>query len=199
VRGAALVVVVASAACTAPDPFATRVVSVHIGENGGFHKDELPGVVLGPPQGGGETEGGLDVLSLGTNGSIVLEMGEEIVDEDGVDLIVFENPFKLATGAVDGEAGEVSVSDDGENFTAFPCEKTKAPPNGCAGFAPVLSSTTNHIDPTDAKTAGGDQFDLHDIGVARAKFVKIVDQGNLGPAPKAGFDLDAVAAANHAH
>jgi hypothetical protein len=187
------------AGCGPVSPFATSVVSVHFGENGGFHKEELPGVVLGPPQGAGEAAGSLDVLSLGTNGSIVLEMGDEIVDGDGVDLIVFENPFKSSSGVVDGEAGEVSVSEDGVHFSAFPCDRKKPPPNGCAGFGPVLSSSKNGIDPTDASAAGGDQFDLGSIGVTRARFVKIVDVDNAGPAPKAGFDLDAVAIASHAH
>ncbi|HEY4220490.1 MAG TPA: cell surface protein [Myxococcota bacterium] len=177
-------------------PFAVRVVSFTPGTGAGFGADKMPGVVLGPPLGGVSSSGSLDVVSLGTGGSIVLEMGEDIVDGDGVDLIVFENPFLTAGGvAADPEAGEVAVSLDGAAFTAFPCAKADPAPNGCAGFGAVTASDASTA--TDPALAGGDDFDLATIGVARARFVRIVDQGNAGPAPKAGFDLDAVAVAAH--
>src|SRR6185369_12863491 len=91
------------------------------------------------------------------------------------------------------EPGIVSVSDDGVSFTEFPC--AAAPPwTGCAGVTPVLSSPANGIDPR-SDAAGGDAFDLATIGVARARYVRIVDSGlgPMGAPPTDGFDLDAVA------
>src|SRR5438309_1685943 len=55
------------------DPFADRVVSFNPGAHAGFGQDGLPGVVLGPPRGGGDGMGSLDVLSLGREGTLVLE------------------------------------------------------------------------------------------------------------------------------
>ena len=186
-----------------PSPFAVDVVRFEVGENGGFGADRMPGVVLGPPHGGAtEAEASTDVVSLGLGGAIVVELGEEIVDGAGDDLIVFENPFKIATtGTVFTEPGEVSVSEDGDALVAFPCDSTAPAPNGCAGFGVVRASADkdngNDIDPTDAARAGGDDFDLATIGVARARVVRIVDKSTAGAAPKAGFDLDAVAVARH--
>lgn len=66
---------------------------------------------------------------------------------------------------------------------------------GCAGVALVYASSTNGIDATDPEVAGGDAFDLADIGVAQARFVRIRDAGLGSPAGVAsGFDLDAIAA-----
>ena len=76
------------------DPFADVVVSYDPGEGAGFGQEDFPSIVLGPPMGGGENAGSLDVLSLGENGSIILEMTDgAIVDGPGADFIVFENPF----------------------------------------------------------------------------------------------------------
>ena len=55
----------------AQDPFADAVVSFSPGMGAGFGADQLPGIVLGAPQGGGELSGSLDVVSLGNNGVIV--------------------------------------------------------------------------------------------------------------------------------
>ena len=55
------------------------------------------------------------------------------------------------------------------------------------------------IDPTDPDVAGGDAFDLADIGVDSARFVRITDSGfNVAGygGITGGFDLDAVCAAN---
>jgi hypothetical protein len=108
--------------------------------------------------------------------------------------------------AVYAEPGEVSVSDDGVSWTSFPCtQTTQDPPYGsCAGWHPVYSNPDNDISPADPKTAGGDAFDLADIGVKRARYVRIVDkviescpEGGAGPISN-GFDLDAIAIVNAA-
>jgi hypothetical protein len=156
----------------------------------------MPDVVFGPPQGGFTSQGSTDVVSLGQGGSIVLRLGRALVDGDGPDLLVFENPFEVPGQGVFGEPGEVAVSADGEDFAAFPCEPAAAPPNGCAGYGVVLAGANSGVDATDPEAAGGDAFDLADIGVEEAGYVRITDGAAAPPSgTSAGFDLDAVAVA----
>ncbi len=189
------------------DRFATEVVTFAPGPCAGFGAARMPGVVEGPPEGAGTLQGSFDVVSLGTGGEIVLGFGENaIVDGPGPDFIVFENAF-YANGdpsQIASDLGEVSVSEDGESWTAFPCSpQTPGPPFGtCAGWRPVLASSANGISPFDPAAAGGDVYDLAAIGVARARFVRIRDLFQTacpesGPRPtNYGFDLDAVAILN---
>lgn len=179
------------------NPFADRVVSFEPGEFSGFGEEE---VVLGGPQGQGPAAGGLHVLSLGLEGSITLELTDWVlVDGEGPDLLVFENAFP---GWV--EPGIVEVSEDGETWSAFPCADTE-PFEGCAGLEPVLANVVRDdedVDPTDPAQAGGDAFDLADLGVPEARFVRITDAG-LAPewgyaGESGGFDLDAIAVVNGA-
>lgn len=180
----------------APSPFAVAVISFEPGPGAGFGQDAMPDIVLGPPDGGFTSQASTDVVSLGRGGVIVLEMGTEFFDGDGLDLLVFENPFEIAGtsgGGVFSEPGEVAVSDDGEAWKSFACDPGAEPPNGCAGYGPVLAGSKNDLDPTDPDVAGGDGFDLADLGLERARFVRITDRGEGASAPTAGFDLDAVA------
>jgi len=180
----------------APAPFGSDVRSFSPGSGAGFGQDELPRVVLGAPHGGGEFTGSLDVLSLGTGGEIVIELGQDVIDGPGADLIVFENAFTFGAGLVFVEPGAVAFSEDGGTFLEVPCASTE-PFVGCAGLAPVWANTdTNAIDPADPNAAGGDAFDLADVGLRRARYVRIRDLGlALGPpSPDSdGFDLDAIA------
>ncbi|MEI7892644.1 MAG: cell surface protein [Myxococcales bacterium] len=183
-----------------PGRFATRVVSFTPGACAGFGQDHLPDIVLGPPEGGGGIKGSLDVLSLG-NGGVVTVAVEGLVDLPGADFIVFENPFFIGGNAsrVYAEPGEVSVSNDGITWATFPCDPTLSTSPGCAGRRPVYASEASGISPFDLERAGGDPFDLADIGVTSAQFVRIRDRTeqpcSTGPgAPTMnGFDLDAVA------
>jgi hypothetical protein len=156
----------------------------------------MPQIVLGPPRGAGETSGSLHVVSLGVGGSIVLELGTPVVDGPGVDLLVFENAFR--SGRIRFvEPGIVSVGPEPESLSEFPCEAGQAPEYpGCAGTEPVHANAEQaEIDPTEPDRAGGDGFDLADLGVPRARFVRIEDAGaerGMG-GDTAGFDLDAVA------
>jgi hypothetical protein len=155
----------------------------------------MPGVVLGAPDGAGTSMGSLDVVSLGVGGEIVIELGSEVVDGDGVDLLVFENAF-FAGGDPSApffELGEVSLSDDGVSWTSFACDVEAFSTSHCAGWHPVLSSRENGISPLDPAVAGGDPFDLADVGLKRARYVKIRDLSAGGGPPTAGFDLDAIA------
>jgi hypothetical protein len=190
----------------AAERFATGVVSFTPGDCAGFGLARMPRVVLGPPVGAGDGQGGLDVVSLGNGGSIVLSFDPNaIVDGPGVDFIVFENAF-FAGGNPDNptaEVGEVSVSDDGANWTSFPCTSNRAPFGTCAGWHPVYSSPKNCISPVDPSVAGGDAFDLAKVGVPRARYVRIIDRSmetcSPDPANKLttnGFDLDAISIVN---
>ncbi len=186
------------AAVTTPSiAYATSVVSYTKGEKGGFNEPRLPGVVLGPPEGGGCCAGSLDVLSLGNGGEIVLGFDRDIVDGPGADFVVFENPFEVTAepSSVVAEPAEVAVSMDGRTWTAFPCTPTGYPYGACAGWHPVHATRSIPLDSAAPEKAGGDAFDLASIGVARARFVRIRDMNTrlAAAAPTAGFDLDAIA------
>jgi hypothetical protein len=184
---------------TPRDRFAGRVVSFSPGACAGFGAERLPSVVLGPPEGGGTLLGSLDVLSLGTGGSIELAFEDNpIADGPGPDFLVFENPFLRGGDPLDvfAEPGEVSVSEDGVTWKVFPCEATVKPYRGCAGVRPVLSASSNMNSAVKPDEAGGDGFDLADVGISSVRFVRIVDKTNepCGPGARThGFDLDAVA------
>jgi hypothetical protein len=179
-------------------PYATKVVSFSPGKCAGFGASKMPKIVLGPPVGGGHDQGSTDVVALGTGGEIVLSFEPNVlVDGPGVDLLVFENAF-YAAGADEpfAEPGEVSVSEDGETWHTFPCTATQSPWGACAGWHWVSKEDSLSLDPAKV---GGDPFDLADIGITRAKFVRIVDKGNQACNPVSnpktnGFDLDAIAA-----
>jgi len=179
--------------------FVTGVVSFEAGPCSGYGAAEMPQVVEGPPVGGGTSQGPTDVVSLGVGGSIVLSFAPNaIVDGPGVDFVVFENAFDVAGNPNDvyAEPGEVSVSDDGVTWSTYPCAATAGnPPYGqCAGWHPVTSPPAA---PTDWPACGGDGFDLADLGVSHARYVRIVDHSGetcdaQQPIKNAGFDLDAV-------
>lgn len=129
------------------------------------------------------------------------------------------------------EPGLVSVSQDGESwvdFDACPIDNDSSGPYwpGCAGIYPALSdgtpitphasvlSTTPLEDlvgvsfltlapPTGTAPpgAGGDSFDLADVGLPWARYVRVLAAdfatGPVGP-NNAGFDLDGVAAIHSA-
>lgn len=188
-----------------PDTFecqghAVAVVSFKAGSNAGFGSTDMPDIVLGPPEGVGDGAGGLDVLSLGRYGEIVLDLDEcEVVDGPGVDLIVFENAFFISGDpmAPFHEFAAVAVSSDGVIFTEFTCDQSAYPYSGCGGVNPVYSNSNNGISPFDVSNAGGDHFDLATIGVSHARFVRIRDLGDWPPsADVAGFDLDAISVVN---
>ena len=199
------------------DRFVTGVVSFTPAGCTGYGQSEMPGIVEGPPIGGGSGQGSTDVVSLGSGGSIVLTFAPNaIVDGPGPDFIVFENPFWIGGDPSNpyAEPGEVSVSDDGTTWTPFPCAPTADPgasdgtgvaapyPAACGGWQVVYSTPTNGISPVDPNAAGGLALDLATIGVTHANYVRIVDKTDeqcpeAGPKPdNNGFDLDAIAIIN---
>lgn len=176
-------------------PYARDVVSFEPGPGSGYGKDRFPDVVLGPPVVKAENVPSLDVLSLGAGGSIVLSFGERVlVDGPGPDLVVFENVFFAAGDPSDpfAEVGEVAVSADGRTWQSFVCEEVEDGRwSGCAGW-----TRTELFDPfalpLDPGVAGGDAFDLADVGLSEARYVRITDLSVEGEGPTAGVDLDAV-------
>jgi hypothetical protein len=180
------------------DPFIDEVVDFSPADGASFGASEYPHVVLGPPHGAGAGAGSSDVLSLGCGGSITVRFDDPIIaDGPGADFIVFENAF-FTGESVFAEPARISVSVDGETFVPFPCEPETLV--GCAGRGPVLSAPDNCLDPTVPDVAGGDAFDLADIGVTEATDVRLDDVSaeNAGSATwcggeTSGFDLDAMA------
>jgi hypothetical protein len=179
------------------DPFADGVVSFRPGIGAGFGQTYFPENVLGPPCGNESPTipqaSEQHLLSLGDGGEIVLEFSDNIViDLPGADLAVFENPL-IAVGDVNYsfcEAAIVAVSQDGDTFFTFPYDFIP-PPEGerlgrmsdyinFAGIHPVFSNPTNGISAIDPAVSGGDFFDLADVGLAWARFVRITDTGTPG-------------------
>lgn len=186
------------------DRFITTVVRATYGDCAGFGLPSMPSVVLGPPAGAGALAGSLDVVSLGFRGEVVVSFEPNAaVDGPGSDFIVFENAFWAGGDPARpaAELGEVSVSEDGLTWKTFPCAPGPGPSFGsCAGWRPVFASPDNGISALDPQVAGGDPFDLADVGLTRARFVRIRDLGTVAcpsdPASRSttvGFDLDAVA------
>ena len=179
--------------------FAQAVHSADYGDGAGFGQLSFPDIVLGAPRGEGTGRGSLHVLSLGQRGEIVLDLGNcPVVDGPGNDFIVFENAFFIGGNptAPFAELGRVGVSEDGINFTWFDCESDAYPYDGCAGWHPIYSNPNNDISPFDPDEAGGDIYDLADIGVAKAQYVIIQDINDSGSGGTAGFDLDAISVIN---
>ena len=203
------------------EPFADAVLDYAIGTGGGAREADLPGIVLGPPRGGGAFTGSFETFSLGLGGHIVLAFTDNvIVDGPGPDFTVFENPFLLrgvTTLPPYAEPSTVSVSADGVHWAVFPCALATPPYYpGCAGVYPVFANADDPLAPSPLVPSttpiealvgvpvddfvppagsGGDGFDLAAVGLAAARFVRI-DAGpydaRLGGL--SGFDLDAVAA-----
>ncbi len=130
--------------------------------------------------------------------------------------LTIERPF--------ADPGRVSVSQNGTTWYEFPCSLTTNPATGtfypgCAGVYPVLSNantpSTPHasipteggieeliglpvIPPPTPGGAGGDSFDLADLGLGWARYVRIVDANFVTGDPygpnNAGIDVDAITA-----
>jgi hypothetical protein len=188
------------------DPFLneTDAITLNLGEEGGYKSgpDYFPEVLYGPPDASSvrdpEDQERMDVVSLGNAGEVIIELnGRVIVDGEGIDLIVFENAQDIWK-----ERGLVSVSENGIDYESFACDVSD--PNsiflGCAGATPVNYSfdANDYLNP---ETAGGDGFDLADVGLQEVRFLKITDLETCQNPyfcqyGQAGFDLDAIAIIN---
>jgi len=173
--------------------FASEVVEVTFGPGQSFGRGTMPNAVLGPPRGGGCCAGSLDVVSLGDGGAITVRFDRAILDGPGPDFVVFENPFTFGQ-QVYAELATVEVSDDGETFFEFSCTASAPPYGTCAGARPVLLDGLEG--PVDPRTSGGDPFDLAELGITSARFVRVTDRADLGPSGSGSFDLDAIGIVN---
>jgi hypothetical protein len=215
-----IVVLLAVPGTASGEPFADSVVSYTRGAGGGGGEAGLPGIVLGPPRGGGAFQGSVDVLSIGLDGELILGFTDNaIVNQPGPDFTVFENAF-LPQGANTlppfAEPATVAVSADGVTFVSFPCQATSAPDHpGCAGVYPVFAnaddpgapsalvpSTVPIADLVGVPVAsfepppgsGGDAFDLAAVGLHAIRFVRIRGNGlRSGLGALSGPDVDAIA------
>lgn len=185
------------------DAFADCVDAFVPAAGASYGHDEMPDIVLGPPVAGPSGNGSTDIASLGCGGSITLAFDPPgIVDGPGDDFVVFENAFTVGDETF-AEPARVLVSDDGVAWHEAPCEPDGTgewpPPSGCAGVEPVRA--TDAATAIDRERSGGDAFDLGDLGLAHARFVRLVDvtREHYGDemwcaGAGGGFDLDAVAA-----
>ena len=182
------------------DPWADEVVSFTPGEGAGFGQNFFPENVLGPPDPDplltefSPSSKPQELLSLGHGGEIVLDFTDNfIVDGEGADFTVFENVFYFSgTQTPFIEAAIVAVSMDGQNWVEFPWDTTTF--EGFAGVTPTLDNQN----PGDPNVSGGDSFDLANVGLSHAKYVKLTDIGDLKKEGQfnGDFDLDAVVAVN---
>lgn len=192
-------VIAQAGAAQAGDPWLDRVRAFEPGTSAGFGANSLPGTVLRAPEGLGLDQGSTDVVSLGHNGRIVVSFDNNaVVDGEGDDLVIFENPF-LSGPLLFAELAFVEVSADGKDWFAFPYDAESG--DGLAGRAPVLANSDNGLNPLDP-ASGGDRFDLAAVGLDFVRFVRITDAGDQIDDPgnhsfagtKGGFDLDAAGA-----
>lgn len=138
-----------------------------------------PSSAINGVRGAGLGSGSLDVYSLGAGEDAFLVLGFDgarFPDEEGDELVVFENAFQIGEGPfrfMDPVVVEVSV--DGVDYVAFPHAYSAPDPTqwsadpdhwqGFAGITPVLLDEDEMPgDPFDAVASGGDAFDLSDLG-----------------------------------
>lgn len=160
----------------------------HTGEGTSDAENAVNGV-----RGGGSKAGSADVFSLGFDEGIdnfvVLSWGgARVRNGDGIDFVVFENPFEITGGRVFMDLTIVLLSADGETWVAFPHDYVAedetaylATPEVWAGFAgrhPVRYHVeSNPVDPFDFARAGGDPFDLDDLSGEDAASREIREHG----------------------
>ncbi|MEM0493365.1 MAG: triple tyrosine motif-containing protein [Candidatus Thermoplasmatota archaeon] len=156
---------------------------------GGFPPENI----LGGPRGGGRNTGSTHVVVLGLGGSITVGFNVSIVNDDGPDFIVFENPFYIGSASyVFAELVYVEVSTNGVDYARFPCRSTTIKPvppfggilpgniTGLAGVHPVYANVDeNNINPFNPAEAGGDAFDLSDISSHPLVLSGRVDLNNI--------------------
>jgi hypothetical protein len=169
---------------------ANDTIAITFGTEGGAGYSYFPEILYGTPY-----FSMLDTVSLGHDGILDIEKGDyEIVNDEGPDFIVFENPFEGWS-----ERAQVSVSENGIDYIAYPCDPFDPGEiyEGCAGVVPVNYSNDESL-LLDPEISGGDVFDLATVGLDRARFIRIVDlhtclDDEFCHSGEAGFDLDALA------
>jgi hypothetical protein len=175
-------------------------------ENKSFPKE----YALNGVRGSGDKAGSLDVFVVGEEKYVVFEWkGKSIINGNGIDFKVFENGFYV-TGdkkRMSLDLGTVEVSKDGTNWLAFPVsydkkEKKNSPigKKGFVGLTPVYTNIDNNFIKPNLNEAGGDGFDLSDVGIKEGesiKYIKVIDGGSSypdGQIESNGIDIDGVCA-----
>jgi hypothetical protein len=158
----------------------------------------------------GGADGTFGVVSLGDGGQITLSFTQPIVNGPGADFAVFENGFRF-NGGVFGELAFVEVSADGVNFVRFP-SVSLTPTDTQVGPFDALDPALIHNLAGQFPALEGTPFDLSDVGLSSAGYVRVIDavgsidprlatfdsQGHIindpypTPFASGGFDLDAV-------
>ena len=141
-----------------------------------------------------------DVCSIGIEGEIIVGLKSGIIHNGiGNDFIIFENAFeRIFDSAIFAEPAVIAVSQNGTDFIEFPYDEWTL--NGLAGKTP----TNGGENPFDYLLAGGDAFDLEDLGLDYITHIKIRDISQIVSKSTdhpyyqpefmvTGFDLDAVA------
>ena len=189
-RRLALVAMLAGLAFVPPLQPGYAVLVVDFVKGLGASSDADPAV--GAPIGGGLTQGSTDVCSLGTGGTLTLQMDPAVIDGAGADLMVCENAFYvLGTLQSFAEVAFVEVSSDGVHFARLSCNYTgpdeplpfftgihPARYRGFAGVMPV-SAHPPEVDPLDVTAAGGDLFDLHELVDDPLVQADLLDRDNI--------------------
>jgi hypothetical protein len=166
---------------TLPEPsgLATEIVSAPGATGVGFFDAAL---AVNGVRGGGTWQGGLDVFSVGVEDELVLGFVDPVLDVDGPDVAVFENPFDVRSGGRFFDPVVVEGSADCEAFVAFPFGLDGDPSDpaawsGFAGLTPVLlHEEDNRVDPL-SEDAGGDRFDLVDLPAGEPVTAAILADG----------------------
>lgn len=177
----------------AQHPWATAVDEYSFGTSQIFGQDStfFPANVLGPvgPAVSETTPASTpsEIVSLGKGGYVVLSFDYPLIDGPGPDFTVFENAFVYPGGIFD-EWMIVSVSVDGENWLVFPHDTLTGA--GMAGRTP----TTGGADYLNPAESGGDSFDLADLGLDTARYVRVTDATHYQGLDRLSAELDAVIA-----
>lgn len=190
-------------------PDAVESYTPGTGSGAGYGLEFYPANVLGLPDSTARTHSATidpkQVLGLGLGGEIILRFDRRvIVDGEGPDFTIFENPFTHRLGGRDrvyAEPGAVAVSRDGAHYIEYPFDSLTL--EGCAGVTP----TNGLADPTDPTISGGDSFDLAMLGIDSVRYIRIRDVTSIVKSNRDhpfwdmtlnGFDLDAVVALHQA-
>lgn len=182
--------------------FIDNVVEYNGKELKNFPKEKAINGVLG----NGDQYGSLDVFVIGeANYAIFSCKGKKIINGKGIDIKVFENGFytNYDKNLMSLDLGIVSVSKDKINWLDFPVSYDKNYPQnsskgkkGFIGLNPVYINMNNNFIYPYFNEAGGDGFDLSDLGIAEGdyiKYIKLTDAGNNyldGQIGSNGIDID---------
>lgn len=170
----------------------------------GQSKEYFPMNIFGPPAANATrfipASAPDDVLSIGINGEIIVGIkAGKIFNGFGYDFIVFENAFERNfDGVIFAEPAIVSVSQNGIDFVEFPYNDWTL--DALAGKTPTIGSE----DPFNNLLAGGDAFDIGELGFDYITHIKLRDVSQIVSKSTdhpfyqpefmiTGFDLDAIA------